>query len=339
MIEELERRGPRQPLAATPPRAPGSVRRTSTIDTTWVDEPGGRRVVDGRARDLLTTPEGDAVVLDQAVLRARAEGVRRLTELEADPPAPELAALVGRMAGPGFRAALDEALPDEAATLSLRYLLLDDLPGASLVAGHAGLRNERPPGERLDDGVERADLCAGWAMDATIMLRLRDTGVHPAVIGPPAPALDVPGDPWAWHAMAPLPIHGMRRLRRLDVVAPDGPGGPHRFEVHFRDSHMDIDGVEKVVHEYTVSGEVTADGELAAVEAQPLVLPYQECPQAAASARRLAGRSVRGLRPFVRETFVGTTTCTHLNDTLRGLADLERLIALEAEARAGRSPG
>jgi len=128
--------------------------------------------------------------------------------------------------------------------------------------------------------------------------------------------------------MASLPPHGMRRQRRLDVVAPDEPGSPYRFDVHFRDSHMDADGVEEVVHEYAVEGAIAGDGTVVEIHADPRVLPWLECPQAGASAQRLTGRSVNGLRSFVRKTFVGTTTCTHLNDTLRGLADLERLVAM-----------
>ena len=64
-------------------------------------------------------------------------------------------------------------------------------------------------------------------------------------------------------------------------------------------------------------------------EATPRVLPWFECPEAAASAGRLAGRSLDSLRAGVRAEFLGATTCTHLNDMLRALADVEIL------ARAG----
>jgi hypothetical protein len=56
------------------------------------------------------------------------------------------------------------------------------------------------------------------------------------------------------------------------------------------------------------------------------VLPWFECPQAAASAARLTGRPLAGLRPAVRAEFLGPTTCTHLNDTLRALEDVAALI-------------
>jgi hypothetical protein len=35
---------------------------------------------------------------------------------------------------------------------------------------------------------------------------------------------------------------------------------------------------------------------------------------------------VMGLRPEVRAQFVGPSTCTHLNDVLRGLEDVEWLV-------------
>jgi hypothetical protein len=56
-------------------------------------------------------------------------------------------------------------------------------------------------------------------------------------------------------------------------------------------------------------------------------LPYPECPGAAASARRLVGAPVDGVRRSVRSTFVGPTTCTHLNDTLRVMEDACALLA------------
>ena len=94
----------------------------------------------------------------------------------------------------------------------------------------------------------------------------------------------------------------------------------------FRDSHMGSDGVETVIHEYTVTAAVDAKQmSVIQCQARPRVLPWRECPQAAGSAARLAGMSVVGLRRQVREEFVGPTTCTHLNDSLRGLEDVDHL--------------
>jgi hypothetical protein len=97
----------------------------------------------------------------------------------------------------------------------------------------------------------------------------------------------------------------------------------------FRDSYVLPDGQETIIHEYTLTAEVD-DGTVTRCEAVPRVLPWLECPGAAASAGRLAGLPLAGLRRHVRETFTGTPTCTHLNDMLRALEDVPALVRLAA---------
>ena len=126
--------------------------------------------------------------------------------------------------------------------------------------------------------------------------------------------------------MAELPPLSVRRRRRLDLLAPVAPGGEHRIDLHFRDSHVDEDGVETVLHEYTVTGTADAgSGRIVSVAARAQVLPWLECPGAVASAERLAGMELSSLRPTIRHEFVGRSTCTHLNDSLRSLADISAL--------------
>ena len=59
--------------------------------------------------------------------------------------------------------------------------------------------------------------------------------------------------------------------------------------------------------------------------ATPRVLPWAECPRAAASAGRPRGQSLLDVREDVRAGFIGRTTRTHLNDQLRSLADVVEL--------------
>jgi hypothetical protein len=292
-------------------------------------------VVAARARYLRTGPDGSAVVESEAVLWAQIDGAtHKLIAIETTPEVPALGALLGVLVGPGFRRQLDEAVSEERDAGTLLYLLLDDLPGAVLVSGYAmqraGAFDEIPP-ERVKDMstefLSRDDLCAGWAHDATMMVSVRATGDIPVPIGPPAPVLEPDDDPWSWHAMAPMTAHGMRRRRRLDVLPPLVPGGEHRLDVHFRDSHVDEDGAESVVHEYSVTGMVDgAAGQVVDVTAQAHVLPWMECPGAVGSAHRLAGMPLTELRPWVRRELTGVSTCTHLNDTLRSLADVTVLL-------------
>ena len=129
--------------------------------------------------------------------------------------------------------------------------------------------------------------------------------------------------------MEPLRAHGMRRFRRLDLRPVDAASAD--FDAHFRDSHVDGDGVETIVHEYTVAGSVdTSTRTITSVTADVRVLPWQECPGAIGSATRVRGMTLSEMRNRIRGEFVGTSTCTHLNDTLRAIADLDALLDLRA---------
>jgi hypothetical protein len=356
-----ESAGPHDPATATPIRRPGSIRRTSTIDSSRPDGMRGDLVVAARARDLRTDtgPESDlrtetGTVVAETELRLRLQGMtREIISISATPASDGegLEPLVGLAVGPGFRARVNDALPDEHLTGSLRYLLLDDLVGASLVSGYALQRSgifDTPPGEepspeatRMAAGMASVqlaneDLCAGWARDSAMMVAIRAKGVIPTPMGPPAPPLGSSDDPRAWHTMDPLAPHAMRRRRRLDVVAVDRPDATHLLDLHFRDTHVDGDGVETVVHEYSVEGAVdAAAGQVVALSARAHVLPWMECPGALGSAGRLAGMPLDDLRKRVRRELTGTSTCTHLNDMLRSLSDVPILVD---ELGAGHAP-
>jgi hypothetical protein len=163
-----------------------------------------------------------------------------------------------------------------------------------------------------------------------MMLHIAETGRNPVPEGPPAPVLESEDDHASWHAMAPLPQFSVRRRRRLDLIPAAATGDDLPIDVHFRDSHVGEDGIEKVLHEYTITGTAQAGSEpganrIVSVAARAHVLPWMECPGALASADRIAGMPLSQLRPVVRKDFVGRTTCTHLNDMLRSLADIEAL--------------
>jgi hypothetical protein len=114
----------------------------------------------------------------------------------------------------------------------------------------------------------------------------------------------------------------MRRERRLDVTL----GAPTTFDSHFRDYFTREDGTTTVIHEYELSGAIdTTRGVVIDAVARPRVLPWPECSGAVESARRLSGAAIDDLRDVVSRDFKGVTTCTHLNDQLRSLADLGHL--------------
>jgi Protein of unknown function (DUF2889) len=346
MLVVPERAGPANPLASSPARAPGSARRTTSIDTS---RPEGLRrdsVVDARGRDLCTDSSGRARREHTQSFRARIAPDRKLLGIEADPPEPLLAQLIGLPVGPGFRARMAEILPAHAQGQTLLYALLDDLPGATLVSGYAVQRGEaavlpKVPVSGADTLAQHVgaaeNMCAGWATEATIVVTFRQKGSVPAPMGPDAPLLERDGDALSWHHMEPLAPESTRRRRRLDLIPAVGADQPWLFDSHFRDSYRDALGDETVVHEYVVEGALDHSGtRIAEARTDARVLPWVECPGAVVSTARMVEKSLTELRAEVRSEFVGTTTCTHLNDSFRSLSDLVPLRALVHVSGGGR---
>jgi hypothetical protein len=330
------RRGPHRPAGPAPARRAGSVRRTVTLDAQRPDGLDGAVQLVGRARDLRTGFDGDATVIGVAGLSGAVDyhDERRVRRVETDPPA-DLAALEGTPALVGFRAAVARALPGEQTLGTLRHQLLDDVPMVVLVCGvamsAAGRRLERSPAQQA---AQVPDLCAGWVETGTMRDEERRSGLIPVVTGPLAPAVAEATDPLAWHELPARPVHTVRRHRRIDVWS---DGAHVAVDAFFRDSHLDVHHRETVIHEYLVTA--TFDpitGAFTACHADPRALPWQECPGAAASAGRLAGVGAADVRAAVRTSFTGPSTCTHLNDTLRALADVAVLARALSETGPSR---
>ncbi|MGE0878802.1 MAG: DUF2889 domain-containing protein [Acidimicrobiia bacterium] len=334
--------GTHDPVSGTPDRAPNSIRRTTTIDMVRPD--GVRRDLKliGRARDIRTNADGSLDVLDEAAIDAVVDYLDAvtITSIEASPWVDGLDKILGVSAATGFRAAVDGAIGELTVRGRPIYQLLDDVPVATLVSGYAVGFAGGHDNDGADDGrrmrqaegmaaLQVADLCAGFQAGGTIM-KAREEGTRRnggAVTGPVAPPLEHSDDPHAWHEHGAMTPDGMRRRRRIDLKR--SATNPRHVEVDelFRDSHLGDDGYETIIHEYVVRAIVdTSTMTFVHAEALPQVLPWYECPQAAASAQRLNGRPLNMLRPAVRAEFLGPTTCTHLNDTLRALEDVAYLI-------------
>jgi hypothetical protein len=324
--------GPRDPIALLPARAPGSVRRTTTIDMVRPDGLSGDLVLRGVGRDIRTGVDGAIETLGEASLEVEIDflGGRTVRAIRSEPDEPGLAGLVGVRASSGFRRAATAAAPPSAAAGDLLHQLLDDVPGASLISGYAVTalgRHETLGAAQLN---LRADICAGFQSGGAMLQILDREGWVPMTIGPVA--TDVCRDDRdGWPVLADIEPGDMRRRRLLEVSA---AGDLVAVFAWFRDTYRQPDGAETIVHEYHVEATVeTEHWRIVDITAVDHVLPWPECPQAAGSARRLAGAPVRSLREDVRVGFVGTTTCTHLNDQLRSLSDVPVLTA------AGVAPG
>lgn len=313
---------PRWPLGFTAPRRPASIRRTSTLDTDWPDGRGAPTHVQGRARDLITrTLDGDPQVMAQHRIDAVLSPRREILQLTCDQMRPNLDRLIGVRAGGHLREAIETAVPEDRRLATPLHLLLDDLAGASLVAGWAWSHwiddwTHRSP------SLPRVGVCTGFAPGAS---SLNADGSLNANQHNFARVLDLrnPVDPNGWHAYRAQSGVGMRRARRMDVWIDSSI----YVEIGFQDSATLPDGGRAAVHEYLVSAIVDPMTDcLLAISADPRVLPFKECPSAALNIRRLIGASVSDFRRTVIDTLRGVDGCTHLNDVLRSLADVPNLV-------------
>ncbi len=296
---------------------------------TWPGGLGTDLHLTGRARDLLTALDGEAIVVGHSDLRVVTGREREIRSIEADPSPAGLARLVGCRAGGNLRAAIARELPDEAADGTPLYLLLDDLAGSTLISGFAFLRwSDRVPQikARLENAPRRVmrGICSGFRDGASSLLSDGSLSGLRQNTAEPGPLVD-PADPLGWHVVDVQPEIAMRRARRIDVWQQDGAIG---IDAMFRDSCWDPGGIEVVIHEYQITAKADPDsGVLLSVEALPRVLPYVECPGAAPNASWMAGTDLRAMRTTVLERLRATDCCTHLNDGLRSLAEVPVLAA------------
>lgn len=319
----------RQSAGVAPVRRPGSVRRTTSIDTTWQDGVASNRDMRGIARDLLTPAHsGSPTILDEATFHILASPIREILAIETTPDHPRLQEMVGVRAGGASRLALSARLGDVRG--SCLYQLLDDFAGASLVAGWIWsqwtddwVRRTSESGQRstAGKGGVMTDICSGFATGSSALGeggRPDHVNQSSTIVGP----LINPDDRLGWHDMPDQQGHAQRRARRIDVWLSDAG---IEAEAGFQDSGPNPLGSRTAIHEYAVRMTVAGDGTISALTAAPLILPYRECPGASRNVDRLLGTPVAALRESVLETLPGPLGCTHLNDVLRALADVPAL--------------
>lgn len=286
----------------------------------------------GHARDIFTPADGSGfVMLAEDRIDVFASPMRELLRISATPPRPHIEELVGKRAGGHLRAAINDVLPDEREAGSPLYLLVDDLAGASLVAGWAWSRWTDDWMKRIkSDGRQSTagrngkmvGICTGFAPGSSALTEDGSSSTQQSSAA--VPPLENPDDPDGWHMLAQQTGVGMRRARRIDVWRDHGT---LHIDAGFQDSATEPGGGRTAVHEYTL--QATADdatGTLLSVQAQPRVLPYRECPGAAPNLDRLIGEDLATLRASVLRILAGTLGCTHLNDAMRALAEVPRMV-------------
>ena len=309
------------PAGHAPARRLNSVRRTSTLDTTWPDGREGDLRVEGRCRDLLTADAlQDTHHLRTDSMVARLNWERVIHSVDNDRL--DLSVLHGARGGGHLRAVLDEHIHEERMEGSPLYLLLDDISGVSLVSGWAWSRWEDEEqlhsefGDRFEERRKMmAGVCTGFAEGSSALDAVRPPRNNPQVVPLPDPQ-----DPIGWHELPDSSGPNFRRARRVDVWR---EGDCILMDVGFQDSGSDPQLGRVAIHEYEVHAEASVEtGELQRIEAIPHVLPFAECPGAIANIQQLVGTPMNELRTRVIELLPGTRGCTHLNDMLRGMAEV-----------------
>jgi hypothetical protein len=324
---------PRETANPAPLRPPGSIRRTSSIDVAWPEGAAGDRVLHGSARDLITPAGGgDGTVRAAATMEARLKIDRTIAAITADPAPPRLQELVGAKGGGHLRLLMQEVLPELIEQADPLYLLLDDISGTSLVCSWAwSLWNpewllamrESMGGDMQKMMEDRADVCWG--------LQRGNSGMDPdrRAISEEAAAggeLRNPADPAGWHDFPALDGVSMRRARRIDVWR-DADTGRIEIDSAFQDSAPRPGGTRAALHEYRLRASADPDTlEIVSLQPEARVLPFHECPGAVTNALALAGSSLPAIRQSVLTELRGPRGCTHLNDALRALADVPKLL-------------
>ena len=340
-IDTLAHNGLPGPQPGTPPRRPASVRRTTSLDLTLPEGPEGPLAVGGRARDLVTDPDGGHAVLGSALTSLTVtDGV--VTALSTYPRRPALSALIGRQALVGWRTGLWRTIREDVEQGSDLHQLLDDLPGGYVISGftRGRARAARAASDPLPSPGRRLDVCAGWAADSRAARILETTGGAPRAVTPHAVPIDHADDARGWHTWPALPPWGISRRRRFDAWR-DADTAQVQIDAHFRDSFVDDTGAERVLHEYALAATLGDHPAypVVALTVTPHVLPHTECPRAAASVQDVVGMPCADLRDRVSATLFGPGSCTHLNDVVRFVADVPALVVAAEGRWAGYPQG
>jgi hypothetical protein len=346
-MDFVAERAPSNPYGPSPMRRPGSIRRTSTIETDWPEGLGRPMRMRGRARDLHTPKDGSSpqVLAEDWTLITCAAG-RQIASIETNRLSDAAQQFVGSRGGGHLRGEIARVWPEEHAKATPLHLLLDDFSGASLVAGWgwrswsavlgepaptpAPSNGDVPASSLPGRGGKMEGVCSGFRPGAS-SLQIDGTTAMSVLSKTQVPNLAHPSDPLGWHQLTEQTGPAGRRARRTDVWLEDGRV---QVDLGFQDSFTQPEGGRIAVHEYYVRA--TADPvtfELTSIEVDPRVLPFRECPAASRNAQRMVGQRLSGFRLGVVPTLPGTLGCTHLNDVLRSMEDIPGLAAaLQAAA-------
>lgn len=315
-------------------RTANSVRRTSSIDVSWPDGVDGDRLFIGRVRDLRTPAGGGSgEVCGEAWMEAMLREDKSIASIKAKPEPDNLQNLVNERAGGHLRVVLRDALPELLERGDPLYLVLDDLSGTALVSAFAWsqwlpdwtehIRKTMSDEEFSDLMQQRVNVCWGLQEGNS---GVSASGPNRSVADADAGELRNPQDREGWHDFPENEGPGFRRARRIDVSR-DPADGLIRVDSAFQDSAKRKDGGRIAIHEYNLRVTVDPDTlEILELQPEARILPFSECPGAIHNTQRLVGSSIADIRYEVLANLRGPEGCTHLNDALRALAEVPRLV-------------
>lgn len=312
---------------------PGAVRRTSSLQSLWNAGTDPFFPVLGRSRDIRALPDGRFSTLAEDRVDVKLGFDGRLASLSGSRCQQQLSGFAGLRPGGEMRKAMAGVMPGEAENATRLHRLLDDLAGAAYMSFTAWLGWEGG----MDAYIERTgmpspaqrdvtDVCLSYAPGSP-SIKPDGRGREEISRKPEAPAAVGFTESQAFHAVAEHDGPNAWRLRRTDIW--------HKGDALFVDAwFQDSCGLagkpdrRRIFHEYGLSARVDRTTlTLEAVDVTPIVLPYLTCEAAPATAARMLGHHVAELRMLAPAQLRGTAGCTHLNDMLRSLIDVESLAA------------
>jgi hypothetical protein len=304
---------------ATPPRRPGSIRRTTSVDVSWPDGRDGLVRFEATGRDVLTGDAGGFTVMEHVTVTVDVNAAERRVAAVDAPTVEGASGVAGARVGREVREAMVEHMSADVTRGAPVVQLLDDLTGAWIVAAYAlYLWGQGDTGVLLGSTERRqmAGVCLGFSPGSSAFAP--DGGVNDRHMSADVVDLVDPDDPGGWHRLPERHDMSLRRARRLDVSL---SGDDLVIDSMFQDSSTQPSGGRAGVHQYGVTAQISRDDlVLRRLDADPRILPYGECPMAMLGLSGLAGTPLLGLRDVVPARLPGVHGCTHLNDAVRALS-------------------